>query len=153
VQAVIGAARTIRSEREVHPGAAIPLSLRSSDAAVRALLESERRAIEFLVKTESLAIEPSGGERPRGAALSGALGVEVLVTLRGIVDRDKEIARVEREVKKTDKDIVALDKALSAKGFADRAPAEVVAEKRAQLAAARERRELLDEARKLAEEL
>jgi valyl-tRNA synthetase len=153
VQAVIGAARTIRSEREVHPGAGVPVVLRSPDEGVRKLLESERRAIEFLVKTETLAIEPSGSERPRGAAMSVAAGVEVLVTLPGIIDRDKEMARVEREIKKTEKDIASLDKTLTTKGFADRAPPEVGNEKREQIEAARDRRRLLDEAKKLAEEL
>jgi valyl-tRNA synthetase len=153
VQAVIGAARSIRSERDVHPGAAVPLSLRSGDASVRALLEAERQAVEALVKTESLAIEPSGALRPAGAALSAAAGVEVLVTLRGVVDRDKELARVEREHKKTEKDIAAVEKTLSAKGFADRAPPEVVVDKQRQLVEARERLELLQQALELAREL
>src|SRR5690606_33499791 len=84
VQTVIGAARTIRSEREVHPGAQVPLVLRSDDEGLRRLLEEERTAIAALVKAE-VTIEPSGGERPAGAALSAAAGVEVLVLLKGIV--------------------------------------------------------------------
>jgi len=153
VQAVIGAARTVRSEREVHPGAQVPLSLRSDDEAVRALLEAERSSIEFLVKTETLTIEPCGGDRPAGAALTAGAGVEVLITLKGIVDAEKELQRVNREVNKTDKNIAALDKKLSSKGFTERAPAEVVQEAREQLEAMKKRRALLDEALSLAREL
>jgi valyl-tRNA synthetase len=153
VQAVVTAARTVRSEREVHPGAKVPLELRSNDEALRELLAGERQAIETLVKTETLQIEPSGAERPKGAALTAAADVEVLVMLRGIVEAANEKARIEREIKKTEKDIVALEKKLAAKGFADRAPAEVVADTRQQLASAKDRLRLLQDARKLAEEL
>ena len=153
VQAIIGAARTVRSERQVHPGAKVAVLLRTDDEALRALLETERLAIETLVKTESLTVEPSGGERPKGAALSVAADVEVLVLLRGIVDASKEKTRVEREIGKTEKNIAALEKKLSAKGFAERAPAEVVAEAREQLASNKLRLELLAEARTLAAEL
>jgi valyl-tRNA synthetase len=151
VHDVIGAVRTIRSERDIKTK--IPLVLRSPDAAVCALLEEEREAIAFLTQVETLTIEPSGGERPRGAAMSAAAGVEVLVLLRGIVDAAKERERVAREIKKTEKDIEMLEKTLGGKGFADRAPPEVVKEKQDLLAAARERRRLLDEAMKLADEL
>ena len=153
VQAVVTAARTVRSEREVHPGARVPLALRTDDETLRDLLTAERVGIETLVKTESLAIEPCGAERPKGAALSAAADVEVLVMLRGIVDAEGEKARVEREINKTVKNIEALEKKLAAKGFAERAPAEVVAETREQLASAKDRLRLLADARKLAEEL
>ena len=41
MQAVIAAARTIRSEHEVHPAAQVRLVLRAGDPAQRALLASE----------------------------------------------------------------------------------------------------------------
>ncbi len=153
VKAVVTAARTVRSEREVHPGATVPLALRSDDEAVRKLLTEERQAIETLVKTARLDVEPCGGERPKGAALTSAADVEVLVMLRGIVDAANEKTRVEREVNKTQKSIAALEKKLAAKGFAERAPAEVVAETKDQLASMKERLRVLEEARTLAEEL
>ncbi|MBM4360159.1 MAG: valine--tRNA ligase [Deltaproteobacteria bacterium] len=153
VQAIIGAARTIRSEREVHPGAQVPVTLRVAEGALRSVLESERLSIETLMKTSSLAIEPPGGTRPEGAAVSHVAGVEVLVLLKGIVDQAGEKARIEREIKKAQKNIEALEKKLGAKGFADRAPPEVVKETEDQLEAYRERVRILEEAKSLAEEL
>ncbi|MEM9697150.1 MAG: class I tRNA ligase family protein [Myxococcota bacterium] len=153
VKAVIGAARAVRSEREVHPGASVPLTLRSDDPKLRALLDSERTSIATLVKAEPITIEEPGGERPAGAALAVAEGVEVLVLLKGIVDGAKEAARIERQIAKTDKDIAAISKKLGAKGFVDRAPAEVVEESRAQLAKAQARRKVLEEGLVLAAEL
>jgi len=154
VQAVIGAARSIRSEHEVHPGAEVPLTLRSDDAAARALLEAERVAIRTLVKTAGdFRVVPRATERPRGAVMSVAGGVDVLVALRGLVEGKKEAARVEREVKRAEKDIAALEKKLSLPSFADKAPPEVVAESRAQLEELRHKRAALEEARKIADEL
>ncbi len=153
VQAVVTAARTIRSEREVHPGAVVPVVLRSNDPAVRELLESERGAIQTLVKTEDLTVEPSGGERPRGAALGVGAGVEVLVLLKGIVAFDKEAARIERELKKTEKNLAAIEKKLGSKGFAERAPADVVEASQRELGEMKERLTLLAEAKTLADEL
>jgi valyl-tRNA synthetase len=154
VQAVITAARTIRAEREVHPGARVPLGLRSDDPRVRELLDQQRPFIEALVKTAgAVTIEPRGAERPRGAALTAAADVEVLVVLRGVLEAGKERERLEREVKRTEKNIVALDKKLGAKGFAERAPPEVVAESHAALGSERERLRMLQEALTLVGEL
>lgn len=127
--------------------------MRHADDAVRGLLERERQSIETLVKTETLAIEPPASERPKGAALSVASGIEVLITLRGVVDAEKERARVEREITKTEKDIAVIEKKLSNKKFAERAPAEVVAEAKSDLEQLKARRALLDEAAALAAEL
>jgi valyl-tRNA synthetase len=56
-----------------------------------------------------------------------AADTEVLVSLRGLVDPSKEGARVERELKKAEKDIAAIEKKLALPSFADKAPPEVVA--------------------------
>jgi len=154
VSAVIGAARTIRSEHDVHPGAEVLLLLRSNDSAIRDLLTSELVSVRTLVKTKGQPlIEPSGGGRPPGSVMSVAGEVEVLVGLRGLVDAAKEAGRVDREIKKVDKDLAALQKKLESKAFAERAPEGVVAEARGQLEALVRTRGRLLEARELAREL
>ena len=153
VKDVIGAVRSIRSERDVHPRTEVPVQLRSDDARVRAVLQEESRAICTLAKIGALDVQAAGAERPAGTALTSAGGVEILVMLKGIVDAGKETERVERAIKKTEKDITALTRKLSSKGFADRAPAEVVAEAKEQLAEAHQRMTVLEQARGLAAEL
>jgi valyl-tRNA synthetase len=151
---VITAARTIRSEHEVHPGAAVPLWLRSNNEAVRQLLQREQAAIKTLVKTEGdPAIEAPGGARPQGAVLSVAGDVEVLVGLRGLVDPAHEKQRIDRELKKLNKDIEGLEKRLNTPSFVDKAPPEVVTQAKADVAALREKKQRLEEARGLVSEL
>ena len=154
VMAAISAARTIRSEHEVHPGAEVPLLLRADGETTLALLRSEARAIKTLVKTAAEpGIEARGAARPKGYVMSMASGVEVLVDLRGLVEGAKEAARIEREIKKTEKDIAALEKKLSLPSFADKAPPEVVAESRSQLDELKKKRAGLEDAKGLAAEL
>jgi valyl-tRNA synthetase len=64
--------------------------------------------------------------------MSVAGGVEVLVGLKGLVEPGREKDRVEREIKKVEKDLAAIDKKLAAPSFAEKAPAQVVAEAREQ---------------------
>jgi valyl-tRNA synthetase len=150
----IGAARSVRSEHGVHPGAAVPLVLRSHDAELRALLERERALVAFLVKTDGEpAVEETGGERPKGSVLSVAGGVEVLVGLRGLVDAEVEKQRIERGVQKTQKDIDVLGKRLGNPKFVENAPAEVVSEAREKLAELERQLAGLEAARALVREL
>jgi valyl-tRNA synthetase len=154
LQAVISAARSVRSEHEVKPRDEVPLTLRTSDPALRAMLEGEIRSIRTLVKTAGdPVIEERGKARPLGSVMSIAAETEVLVGLKGLVEADKEGARIDREIKKVEKDIGVLEKKLSQPTFADKAPPEVVAESRALLEELKRKRVSLEEARGLAGEL
>jgi hypothetical protein len=136
LQAVISAARTIRSEHDIKWAVKVPLAIRVADRDARAFLESRRPAIEFLVNTSALVFEAPGGARTAGTTASvvptEAGTIEVLVSLKGLVSAEDERGRIERELKKIDKDVAVIDKKLTAKGFVDRAPKEVVEETNAQ---------------------
>jgi valyl-tRNA synthetase len=154
LQAVIGSARTIRSEHEIHPGAAVPLRLRSNDAETQELLQSELVAIHTLVKTEGdPVVESMGTARPPAYVLHATQGVEVLVGLKGLVEPAKEHARIERELKKIDKDLANLEKRLTLPSFLAKAPPEVVEEVKTQAQSLRDTRNRLEEAKQLADEL
>jgi valyl-tRNA synthetase len=153
VMQVITAARTIRSEHEVHPGAKVPLCLRTSDAARRMLLAREARFIASLVKTDGEPVIEAPGARPLGSVISVACDVEVLVGLKGLVEGPKEAERIERTLKKIEKDLAALHKRLSGVNFLSNAPPEVVAQAREQKAALERQRARLAEERGLVDEL
>jgi valyl-tRNA synthetase len=135
LMAAIGAARTVRSEHEIAPSDAVKLELRSRDAQLRALLNEQSRFIAFLVRSEGApAVTDIGGERPKGAVLTVAGEVDVLVNLRGLVDPGKERERVERKLKKIQKDLEVMEKRLTNANFIKNAPPEVVVEANAQKA-------------------
>ena len=158
LKAVISAARTIRSEHEVHPAALVPLSIRSASAELRAKLAKNTFAIQTMVKTDSAPkFEEFGLARAAGAVVTVVPttqgSIEVMVGLKGLVAPEKEISRIDRELKKLEKEIVAQQKKLENKGFVDRAPPAVIDEARAQLGSMSEARERLLESKTLAEEL
>ncbi len=154
LQAVIGAARSVRSEHDLPRSDELPLTLRTTDARVRELLLAQAQAIRFLVHTAGdPAIETRGAERPKGSVMHMAADVEVLVQLKGLVEGAKEAARVDREIKKVEKDLAALEKKLALPSFADKAPPEVVAEAHAQVAELGRKKAGLEEARQIAAEL
>src|SRR5262249_30261826 len=103
VKAVIGAARTVRSEHEVKPAALVPLVVRSGGAGTSgggaiALLRGHTAAIRTLVRTEG---DPSfDGEPPKGAVVAVVptdMGpVEVFIGLKGLVTKQQELERVAR---------------------------------------------------------
>jgi valyl-tRNA synthetase len=157
-QAVVSAARTVRSEHGVDYKTDLPMSVRSGSPKVLAFLRDHAQAIRFLVKTRNLPeFGGAGLTREAGTTVSvvpSAHGpLEVLVALKGLVDPDSERARIEREVKKIDKELAAIDKKLGSPGFADRAPRDVVDEALAQRQSLAQAKAGLAAARRLADEL
>jgi len=141
LQAVIVAARAIRSERDIHPRLALPLSLRSDDASLRALLVRERGAIGSLCNAQVTVEALAGAIAAQSSATSVVEGVTLVVPLEGLIDEAKEKERLERQLLKLDKEIAAIDKKLANAGFVERAPADVVQkerERRVELSSARE---------------
>jgi valyl-tRNA synthetase len=158
LQDVISAARTVRSEHEVDRKAEVAVHVRTDVPGLLALLRAQAGAIQLLVKTKGApAIEGRGGAREAGTTVSVVTSskgpIEVLVGLKGLVEKDAELARIDRELKKVEKDLATLDKKLASAGFVDRAPPEVVAEARQQRAGLVEAKKRLEEARVLAGEL
>jgi len=153
LKSVIVAARTVRSEHEIERAAEIPLVVRGANAFVR----EHGAAIALLVKTKGAPSFDATAERPKGYTVSvvpSASGpIEVLVGLKGLVDPAHERARIERELKKIDKDIAATEKKLSSPSFTEKAPKEVVEEAHAHKKSLEEARARLIEAQSLVDEL
>ncbi len=140
LQAVIVAARALRSERDIHPRIALPLHLRSDDANARRVLEREQGAVASLANATVSVEALTGAGDLANSATAVAEGVTLVVPLAGLVDDSKEKERIQRQLQKLEKDIAAIAKKLDNAGFVERAPADVVQKER-------ERRAELEEAR------
>jgi valyl-tRNA synthetase len=130
LQAVVVAARTIRAEHDVHPRLELPLTLRAGDPEVRLALERERAAIAALCNAK-VRVEAAGGAEPSAeSAVAVAEGVTLIVPLAGLVDVGKERARLDRELKKLEKDLAGVERKLANQDFLARAPAALVEQER-----------------------
>ena len=141
VQGVIVAVRTIKAELGISPGHKVSLLLHPADAAQQSLLEENRSPVLTLARLADMEI---GMElaAPRASASAVVQGCQIIVPLRGAVDLAGELARLDKEMQKLEKDLAGVNAKLANESFVDRAPAEVVAREReraAQLADSREK--------------
>jgi valyl-tRNA synthetase len=130
--AVVGGIREIRARQNVPPRTRVPAAIRCP-ADLAGLLEPMRGAITSMATVALGEIGPAAALSP-GATSAAAAGCELLVDLAELVDVEAEIARLEKDCGKTEGFIAAKEAKLANEKFIGRAPAEVVAAERAQLA-------------------
>jgi len=135
VRGVIEGVRNIRGEMGISPAKPIPLLFSKGQAADQAILNANSQFLIKLAKLESVTWLEAGDEAPLSAtALVGEM--EVLVPMAGLIDKDAELARLQKELAKLDGEMKRLNGKLGNAKFVDNAPEEVVVKERAKLAEA-----------------
>jgi len=120
--------RKIRSGMDISPGKPLPVLLQDASQQDQDYLNSNQVFLTRLAKLES--IELVGNEAPESAtALVG--NMKVLIPLAGLIDKDAELARLNKEIEKLEKALKAVEGKLSNKNFVDRAPEAVVNKEKA----------------------
>ncbi len=130
---VIKATRNIRAEMKVSPGQKIEILILAPDALQRAVLETGKADVLKLTGGASLELFDALAEKPKLAASAVLEGVEIYLPLKGLMDLDKEVARLEKEISQAGKEKQSLEAKLSNSGFTSKAPAQVVAKERERL--------------------
>lgn len=117
--------RNIRGEMNIAPGKLLPVLLDQGDDADR------RRVVEFdpllktLAKLETIKWLGIDESKPASAtALAGTL--EIMIPMSGIIDKQAEIARLQKEIEKNNKDLDKLNIKLSNPNFIENAPRDIV---------------------------
>jgi valyl-tRNA synthetase len=96
--------RQIRGEMDISPGKPLPLLLQNASASDHAHVESMRGSIEFLARVESMRFLDEGEAPPESAtALLGQMSL--LVPMAGLIDKDAELARLDRQIAKLESDL------------------------------------------------
>lgn len=129
---VITAIRNIRGEMRIPPGKALPLYLHNGDEEDRRRLEENRNFLSRLAKLDNIVwLSPEQSAPPSVTQLVGRM--EILVPMAGLIDKTAELDRLGKEIHKLKQEVGRADERLKNPGFADRAPAEVVAKERDKL--------------------
>ena len=132
LKSVMLAIRNIRGEMNLSPAKEIKVLLRHATSEDQTRLNETRVLLCKLAKLEQIDLHNESEEAPMSAtALVGQM--EILVPMAGIIDKDAELARLQKELDKLDKEINRLDSKLSNAGFVSKAPVEVVEKERAKL--------------------
>jgi valyl-tRNA synthetase len=143
VQAVISAVRNIRAEYGVQPGKRVPLRVAPASDQVRRTLEANGRVVRDLGRVDELGFGGADGQVGASAVLRS--GTELFVPLAGVIDLERERARLREELTRVDGLIAGTEKKLGNESFVSRAPEEVVGREREKLASYREQRQKLAE--------
>ena len=130
VMDVIRSIRNIRNEMKVNPGRKITAILSSEVEGKLAVVEEGKDYIADLANIEELTISKEVAARPEQASTAITSEIEIILPLAGMVDIEKEIARLEDEIKKMEAEIKRATGKLSNPGFVNNAPDHLVEEER-----------------------
>ena len=129
---LIGAIRTARSEIQVPAGAKLAMIVQGADETTKTRMTTHEDALFRLARLESASFDDQ-------AAVKGALQIVLdeatfILPLEGVIDLDKERARLDKEIGKAQGEIKKIEGKLGNEKFLARAPEEVVEEQRERLA-------------------
>ena len=127
---VIARLRNIRSTFNIAPSIPLKAQIAPADAATRELIAQMEDHIKRLARIEELQIVDKLGVK-KGSARAVAGASEIAVPLEGLIDFEKERARLEKELNKLINERGGLEKRLSNQDFISRAAADVVETTRA----------------------
>ena len=145
VMSAIKAIRNRRAEMNVPPSKKARVLVKTLDTDV---FESGTMFIERLASASEVKV--SGVAPQQGEDFSDAVQVitdsaRIFIPLDELVDKEKELARLEKERKACEKDIAMVEQKLSSQGFIEKAPQNVVEAERVKLEKHKERMEKIIE--------
>ncbi|MFZ1864586.1 MAG: valine--tRNA ligase [Polyangiales bacterium] len=149
VQAFVGSARTIRAEHDVPKSQSMRIHWHTGDGPTREVLETQRPTIESLARCEMcFEADPTKLDDPTAHFDNAAVFVNpgVRAAVPGVIDTEKERDRLQRDLKKIEKELGAVEKKLANPSFLERAPQDVVEKSRRDASQLREKRERLEAA-------
>ena len=132
---LVTAVRAVRAEMNVPAGARIALGLRGAGPETAARLGRHRDVVARLARLSEA--ELLDGEVPSGSVQMMLDEATIVLPLAGVIEFDKERARLDRELGKVGKERDKLERKLDNQQFLSRAPAHVVEEQRGRLDEAR----------------
>ncbi|HEX9811532.1 MAG TPA: valine--tRNA ligase [Burkholderiales bacterium] len=125
VMQVISGIRNIRASNDIAPSKLVPVCFADGAARDHDLLKRNQQYIATLARTESVTWLKQGDAAPESATvLVGEL--KVLIPLGSLIDKKAELARLQKEIGKTEKEIEKAKAKHANADFVARAPKHVV---------------------------
>ncbi|AOE50282.1 valine--tRNA ligase [Kangiella sediminilitoris] len=130
---VIVGVRNIRGEMNIAPGKPLDVMFRNGSESDKDRLEANKTFLSKLAKLDSIQWLEAGESAPMSAtALAGDM--EILIPMAGLIDVEQELARLDKEAEKLEKDLQRISGKLNNPNFTDKAPEAVVEKERGKLA-------------------
>ncbi|MFQ5716539.1 MAG: valine--tRNA ligase, partial [Nitrospinales bacterium] len=125
VSDVITGVRNIRGEMNINPGFRLNLLVNTGHREKEAALNRYSGYVKELARVADFTVGSSLAKPPVSAS-SILDGLEIIVPLKGTMDFAEEKKRIQKELGKTGKDILFLEKKLSNQNFIRKAPPEII---------------------------
>ncbi|MGB2065194.1 MAG: valine--tRNA ligase, partial [Marinomonas gallaica] len=130
LKGVIEGVRNIRGEMNIAPSKPLEVFFRNGSEQDKVRMEANLAFLQKLAKIESVTWLEAGAEAPMSAtALVGEM--EVLVPMAGLIDKEAELARLQKEIDKASKDLQRIEGKLGNESFVAKAPEAVVEKEKA----------------------
>ncbi|MDW4108422.1 valine--tRNA ligase [Staphylococcus saprophyticus] len=126
---IIKSVRQSRLEVDTPLSKAIPIFIKAKDENIKETLLNNSNYIDRFCHPSVLTIDTTI-EIPEKAMASVTTAGEVVLPLEGLIDMDKEIARLENELLKWEKELDRVNKKLANENFVNKAPEKVINEER-----------------------
>lgn len=131
VMDTIKAIRNMRAEVNAVPGRKSEAVLHFADDKLAGIFKENEAYLRVLADAEPVVILSTDEAKPENAMTAAVSGVEIYLPLKGLIDVEKETARLTKELENLDKEIKRAAGKLSNQGFVAKAPADVVEKERA----------------------
>ncbi len=133
VKTFIIGVRKIRSGYNISPNKSLAVYLQNGSNEDLSLLVNNKKYIETLAKLDSITWLEQGEEAPESAA-SLVGNMKILVPMAGLINKEAELIRLNKEKEKLQKETEKSQNKLASAKFVERAPKEVVNKEKLRLA-------------------
>ena len=132
LQRFVVAVRQLRAASNIKDNIRVEVQVKPLNEATRPMLEQAKEAVTFLAKLEGIGFAE---QRDRGMAAQYDPDFELYIDLSKYIDLKEEVARLDKEIQRAEKEAESAAKTLSNPNFVNKAPPDKVAftrEKQAQ---------------------
>jgi len=126
----IKAVRNMRAEVNVPPGKKVPATMLVA-ADLKAGVEANANYIHLMGGISELTVLDDSAAKPENAMAAVVSGIEVYLPLAGLIDVEKETARLNKELAAIDKELSRVEGKLGNAGFLAKAPEAVIVKEKA----------------------
>ncbi len=133
VKGFVIAIRTIRGEMDIAPSKPLAVLLRNTSTEDSRRLEENSVFLQAIAKLVSVTVLSQDQQSP--ACATSLLGnLEIMIPMAGLIDKEAELARINKSLEKIEKDYARTNGKLSNENFVSKAPPQVIDKEKAKLA-------------------
>ncbi|SEJ33602.1 valyl-tRNA synthetase [Propionispira arboris] len=145
IMETIKSIRNMRAEVKAVPSKKSAVVLHFASETLQTVFASNQGYLTVLASAQPITLESLAEGKPENAMTAVVNGVEIYLPLKGLIDVEKETARLNKELDLLDNEIKRVTGKLSNVGFIGKAPAELVEKEREKQKGFEEKRSAVQE--------